>query len=96
MNEWKGKPLGIVSYGAHGGSKASEQAKEILSAMGLRVVETRPQLAFANPMLEMGAILAEGKLSDESRAKWEDDQTTGEIVRVAEELAAVLSSSSTA
>ncbi|RWA09966.1 hypothetical protein EKO27_g5132 [Xylaria grammica] len=80
LNEWKGKPLTIVSYGAQGGSKASQQAKEILSGMGLRVTETRPQLAFANPTTEIGAILSEGKVSDESKAKWQGQ--SDEIVKL--------------
>jgi NAD(P)H-dependent FMN reductase len=88
LNEWKGKPLTIVSYGAQGGSKASQMAKEILSGIGLRVTETRPQLAFANPLAEMGAMLAEGKVSAESREKWEGE--SGDIIKAAEELKELL------
>ncbi|KAI0408123.1 NADPH-dependent FMN reductase [Xylaria palmicola] len=88
LNEWKGKPLTIVSYGAQGGSKANEQAKEILSGMGLRVTETRPQLAFADVRAEMGALLNEGKFSPESRAKWEGQPD--EIIKAAEELKELL------
>ncbi|KAI0457868.1 NADPH-dependent FMN reductase [Xylaria acuta] len=88
LNEWKGKPLTIVSYGAQGGSKASQQAKEILGGMGLRVTETRPQLAFADAMAEMGDILSEGKVSPESKAKWEGQSS--EIIKAAEELKELL------
>ncbi|KAI1736201.1 NADPH-dependent FMN reductase [Xylaria scruposa] len=88
LNEWKGKPLTIVSYGAQGGSKASQQAKEILSGMGLRVTETRPQLAFADARAEMGGILSEGKISPESRAKWEGQSS--DIIKAAEELKGLL------
>ncbi|KAI0490774.1 NADPH-dependent FMN reductase [Xylaria cf. heliscus] len=89
MNEWKGKPLTIVSYGGQGGSKASQQAKDILGGMGLRLTETRPQLAFADARAEMGAILNEGKVTPESRAKWEA-QSAGDIVKAAEELKELL------
>ncbi|KAI0866137.1 NADPH-dependent FMN reductase [Xylaria cubensis] len=88
LNEWKGKPLTIVSYGAQGGSKANQQAKEILSGMGLRVTETRPQLAFADARAEMGGILSEGKISPESRAKWEGQSS--DIIKAAEELKGLL------
>lgn len=88
LNEWKGKPLAIVSYGAQGGSKSSQQAKEVLGGMGLRVVETRPQLAFADARAEMGGILSEGKIAPESRAKWEGQ--ADEIVKAAEELKELL------
>ncbi|KAK5630686.1 hypothetical protein RRF57_006401 [Xylaria bambusicola] len=88
LNEWKGKPVVIVSYGAHGGSKASQQAKEILGGLGLRIAETRPQLAFADPMGEMGVILAEGKVTEASRAKWEGQ--TDKIVKAADELKELL------
>ncbi|KAI0120004.1 flavoprotein [Nemania sp. FL0031] len=88
LNEWKGKPLSIVSYGSQGGSKASQQAKEILTGMGLRVAETRPQLAFADAQAEIAGILSEGKIAPASRTKWEAQ--TEEIAKVAEELKAML------
>ena len=71
MNEWKGKPIAIISYGIQGGTFASEQAQNSLSRMGLRVVPTRPQLAFAGHhgpelMLAMG----EGKLGEETKKEW--------------------------
>ncbi len=88
LNEWKGKPLSIVSYGAAGGSQASQQVKDILSGMGLRVTETRPQLGFADARAEMGAILSEGKVSDESKAKWLGQ--ADEIIKAAEELKELL------
>ncbi|KAI0199030.1 NADPH-dependent FMN reductase [Astrocystis sublimbata] len=88
MNEWKGKPLTIISYGAQGGSQASKHASEILSGMGLRVTETRPQLAFADARAEMAGILSEGKVSDASRTKWEGQSS--DIIKAAEELKALL------
>ncbi|KAH8156150.1 hypothetical protein CIB48_g12097 [Xylaria polymorpha] len=88
MNEWKGKPLTIVSYGAMGGSKANQQAKEMLSGMGLRVTETRPQLAFVDARAEMGGLLSAGKLSPETQAKWEGQSS--DIVKAAEELKELL------
>ncbi|KAI1180907.1 NADPH-dependent FMN reductase [Nemania sp. FL0916] len=84
LNEWKGKPLAIVSYGGQGGAKASQQAKEILGGLGLRIVETRPQFAFADAMKEMPGILSEGRISDESRAKWEAQ--AGDVAKAAAEL----------
>ncbi|KAI8633167.1 flavoprotein [Xylariaceae sp. FL1651] len=88
LNEWKGKPMSIISYGAQGGSKASEQLKEILGGMGLRITETRPQLAFANPMADGGLAITEGKISPESTAKWTGQ--SAEIVKAAEELKELL------
>jgi hypothetical protein len=88
LNEWKGKPLAIVSYGGQGGSKASQQAKEILGGMGLRITETRPQLAFANPQAEIALMLSSGKVSAESKAKWEGQ--SHEIVKAAGELKELL------
>ncbi|KAI0398204.1 NADPH-dependent FMN reductase [Xylariaceae sp. FL0594] len=87
-NEWTGKPVSIVSYGAHGGSKSSQQAKEVLTGMGLRVTETRPQLAFADPYAEFAGLLSEGKFSDASRLKWEGQ--AAELEKAAEELKTML------
>ncbi|KAI1814782.1 NADPH-dependent FMN reductase [Poronia punctata] len=85
-NEWQGKPLTIVSYGAHGGSRSSDQAKQVLGvgSMGLHIMETRPQLAFADPMAEVGDLLSKGEFSDASKTKWEAQ--ADEITKAAEEL----------
>ncbi|KAI1310084.1 NADPH-dependent FMN reductase [Xylaria venustula] len=88
FNEWKGKPLTIVSYGSRGGSRANDQAKDILGAIGLKITETRPQLAFANPMAEIRDLMGEGKLSDETKTKWLEQ--SGEITKAAEELKELL------
>lgn len=87
-NEWSGKPLVIVSYGVNGGSMASQQAKDVLSSMGLKVVETRPQLAFVNVYAAFPAMMAEGKIADDTMAAWQDK--SGEIVKAAEELKELL------
>lgn len=83
-NEWVGKPLVIVSYGVNGGSVASQQAKDILGAMGLKIVETRPQLAFVNFYSVFPAMLAEGTLPDDTLAAWQEK--SDEIVKAAGEL----------
>ncbi|TVY51988.1 NAD(P)H-dependent FMN reductase LOT6, partial [Lachnellula suecica] len=45
-NEWKGKPAMIVSYGGHGGGKAAEQLKQVLTGVQMKVVDIMPALAF--------------------------------------------------
>ncbi|KAL7625490.1 hypothetical protein AAE478_004710 [Parahypoxylon ruwenzoriense] len=70
VNEWKGKPAAIVSYGVKGGGSANDQVKGYLSAMGLRVAETRPTLAFAGQP-DVYAAVGEGKLGDATLAAWE-------------------------
>ncbi|KAI1117328.1 NADPH-dependent FMN reductase [Nemania sp. NC0429] len=87
-NEWVGKPLAIVSYGVNGGSLASQQVKDILSGVGLKVVETRPQLAFVNFYAVFPAMLAEGTITDETIAAWQDK--SDEIVKAAGEIKELL------
>ncbi|KAI1214982.1 NADPH-dependent FMN reductase family protein [Annulohypoxylon truncatum] len=82
MNEWKGKPVAIVSYGTRGGTSASEQVKGALSGMGLRVAETRPALAFNQPDI-FTAI--GGKLGDATLKAWEAEQTAN-VAKAAEDL----------
>ena len=72
-NEWIGKPLMIVTYGALRGNSASDAWKHRLKVKKLRVVDTRPQLKFAEPgqddlMLAAGS----GKVGDNSSKKWEE------------------------
>ena len=73
-NEWKGKPVAIISYGIVGGTFASDQTKHILSMMKLRVAETRPALAFAGGVgpdlfAAMGGVLAEG-----TKTSWTEEK----------------------
>ncbi|KAI0146317.1 NADPH-dependent FMN reductase [Xylariaceae sp. FL1272] len=87
LSEWKGKPATIVSYGGHGGSKASAQLSTILSEMGLRITETKPQLKFEAGQQEgMGAI-TKGEISDASKSAWASNADVGKI---AEELQMLL------
>ena len=75
MNEWKGKPVVIVSYGINGGTFASEQVQNSLSRMGLRVVPTRPQLSFSGGVgPDLFAAMGEGKLGEETRKAWEKEK----------------------
>ncbi|KAL7902318.1 flavoprotein-like protein [Trichoderma sp. SZMC 28014] len=72
-NEWDGKPAAIVTYGIQGGKLASDQIKQVLEGVGLRVSATRPQLAFAGGLGPdaFGAV-GEGKLGDASKKEWEE------------------------
>ncbi|KAI2473800.1 NADPH-dependent FMN reductase family protein [Annulohypoxylon bovei var. microspora] len=87
LNEWKGKPAAIVSYGTQGGGAASEQVKGSLSGMGLRVAETRPALPFSKPDI-FGAV-GGGRLGDATLKAWEAEQTES-ILQAAEDLKALL------
>ncbi|POS69080.1 NADPH-dependent FMN reductase [Diaporthe helianthi] len=71
MNGFTGKPAVLVSYGVMGGKLASDQAKGVLSAMGLTVVEPRLRLAFSGGRGPEGMMaVLEGKLGDETRRDW--------------------------
>ncbi|KAI1475839.1 hypothetical protein K445DRAFT_286309 [Daldinia sp. EC12] len=87
LHEWKGKPVAIISYGGSGGANASEQAKGVLSNMGLKVVETRPQLPFAKP--DLFSTIGTGKLGDHTVKAWEAEHLPS-IQKVAEELKTLL------
>ncbi|KAI1805563.1 NADPH-dependent FMN reductase family protein [Daldinia bambusicola] len=87
LHEWKGKPVGIVSYGGSGGTNASEQVKDVLTNMSLKVVETRPQLAFAKP--DLFSIIGTGNLGDSTIKAWEAEHTPS-IQKLAEELKTLL------
>lgn len=88
LNEWKGKPAGVVSYGVKGGTTASEQAKGALAGMGLRVAETRPNLPFAGQS-DVFAAIGGGKLGEDTRKAWEA-QHAADVRKLAEDLKGLL------
>ncbi|CAJ2507315.1 Uu.00g085010.m01.CDS01 [Anthostomella pinea] len=88
VNEWKGKPVVIVSYGVQGGTKANEQVKDCLTGVGLNVCETRPTLAFSGGRGPDLFAAIEGKLGDNSKKEWE---AGGDIAKAARELKDILS-----
>lgn len=65
-----------MSYGTHGGDKASDSLKTSLEALFTHVVETRPMLPFAkNEPFEYGVPLDlrlawEGRLGEQSVKEW--------------------------
>ncbi|KAI6090803.1 NADPH-dependent FMN reductase family protein [Hypoxylon rubiginosum] len=88
LNEWKGKPAGVVSYGVKGGTTASEQVKGSLTGMGLRVAETRPNLPFAGQP-DVFAAIGGGRIGEDTRKSWEG-QHTESVKQLAEDLKALL------
>ena len=56
-NEWRDKPAMIVTYGGHGGTKCSEQLKQVAGALKLRLVPTSPTLVLPNAVIREGANL---------------------------------------
>ncbi|TFB05236.1 hypothetical protein CCMA1212_002763 [Trichoderma ghanense] len=85
-HEWDGKPAAVISYGISGGKIASEQVVTSLKGVGLRVSNTRPQLAFVGGVgPEAFMAVGEGKLGEGSRREWEE-RHAGEIVRCFEEI----------
>jgi NAD(P)H-dependent FMN reductase len=77
--EWASKPVSIVSYGSHGGGKATEQLKVVLQGLHMRNTVTNPALSIADEMVD-----AEGQLKDITTdfAPFKPDvaQTIGELV----------------
>jgi NAD(P)H-dependent FMN reductase len=70
-NEWTGKPILIVTYGILGGSQASLALGTILNGMKLKVVETKPQLAFK--MDEKSEPISKGELGPLTVEDWEKE-----------------------
>lgn len=86
MNGFTGKPTVLVSYGVQGGNLANDQAKGVLSAMGLTVIEPRPRLAFFGGRGPEGMLaVLEGKIGDNTRKDWSEGHR-GEILEAFEKL----------
>ncbi len=91
-HEWKTKPIGIVTYGLFGGAHASDHLNHILSKVGLKVVSTRPQLAFQGGLGPDAFAAIGGNLAPETKTKWETEEADG-LVRTLAEVKAILDSS---
>jgi NAD(P)H-dependent FMN reductase len=55
--EWFDKPAMIVTYGGHGGTKCSEQLKQVISAVKMRLVSITPALELSNSVIREGAAV---------------------------------------
>ncbi|BAE60561.1 unnamed protein product [Aspergillus oryzae RIB40] len=85
-SEWPGKPVGIISYGAKGGSNASQQLSESLRVvMKMEVMPTKVLLPFA-PGSDVLSASNEGTLGEDSRKSWEADGKKEQVLQVWEEL----------
>ncbi|KFZ23248.1 hypothetical protein V502_02276 [Pseudogymnoascus sp. VKM F-4520 (FW-2644)] len=89
-SSWIGKPALIISYGVLGGNLASASLKQTLEGMHLRVMDTRPQLAFPGRDAEnhnmspalisaMGGVLDDTALSAWALQKGELVKGFGEL-----------------
>lgn len=73
VHEWKGKPIMVISYGILGGVLASNQAYEVLSQMGLRVVPTRPKLSYHGGAGADMFLAMQGRTGDDTRKDMEEE-----------------------
>jgi NAD(P)H-dependent FMN reductase len=58
-SEWSGKPAMIVTYGGHGGGKASEQLRQVLDGLEMKPVATMPGFKLARERIEANAGIIE-------------------------------------
>lgn len=89
VNEWKEKPVAIISYGAQGGTFANEQLTKTLElVMKMKVSETKVLLPFAEG--DAMAAATEGKLGEASLKEWEEKGKKGEILKAVGQIVEVL------
>ncbi|KAM7192154.1 flavoprotein [Naviculisporaceae sp. PSN 640] len=81
MNEWKGKPVMVVSYGVKGGNLAGDQLRGVLKGMGLKVVEKKVELPFSaegkseathGTGTDVFEAMLKGELGENSKREWEE------------------------
>ncbi|KUJ16739.1 uncharacterized protein LY89DRAFT_684811 [Mollisia scopiformis] len=87
-HETQHKPAVIVSYGGHGGSQVSSHLKDVLERIEMKVVETRPQLAFAG-FDETVVAATTGKLGEPTLTAW-GKENEALVVKAFEELVTAL------
>jgi NAD(P)H-dependent FMN reductase len=54
--EWGGKPVVIVTYGGHGGSKCAAQLRQVAEGLDMHPVATMPGITLSRAMIVGGAV----------------------------------------
>ena len=55
-DEWAGKPLAIVSYGGHGGTKCAAQLRQVAEGLDMKPVATMPGVVISHEMMRGGPM----------------------------------------
>jgi NAD(P)H-dependent FMN reductase len=53
--EWHSKPVVIVTYGGHGGSKCAKQLRQIAAAVKMKIVSKAPGITLSNAIIRENA-----------------------------------------
>ena len=53
--EWHGKPVFIVTYGGHGGSKCAKQLRQVAAAVKMKIVSKAPGIVLSNAIIRENA-----------------------------------------
>lgn len=56
--EWRGKPVAIVTYGGHGGTRCARQLRRVAASLRMKVVPASPALELPDPVIREGAVLS--------------------------------------
>ncbi len=56
-SEWRDKPLAIVTYGGHGGTRCAKQLRQVAASLHMRIVSAAPALALSDAVIREGAAL---------------------------------------
>lgn len=56
-HEWRDKPVVIVTYGGHGGTRCARQLRRVAASLKMRVVATVPALILPDAVIREGAVL---------------------------------------
>ncbi len=55
--EWRHKPVAIVTYGGHGGTRCARQLRRVASCLRMRVTPTAPALRLPDAVIRKGMAL---------------------------------------
>ncbi|KAG0046786.1 hypothetical protein BGZ83_008047 [Gryganskiella cystojenkinii] len=88
-HEWRGKPVGIIAYGGHGGTKSSKHLREILTgAFEMKVAATAINLWIPYTLDVDSSKL--GHVPEEKVQSWKEDGSEDKIRQMFEEVVVLL------
>ena len=88
FHEWGGKPALVVSYGAHGGTRAAIQLIQVCKALRMKPLEQT--VGYSIIVNEADSVREKGEFGTERKEAWKSEGSDAELEERFQELMGLL------